>query len=642
MDSHNLHQRSSAGGRHASIDIEGNGTNASSGDVHANGNGLHSEHEFHYPVHQHVPTLRVQTHAVGQSPRHGTYRAHGGVWGLSPRRSDHAREREAPTALSRLQKAIGFQAQAGSSSSPRRRAALKAKSSDANLVHLGGASSMDHNLNGDQLQWLSNSIGLAKAVALLLAGLLILGILLAKPYHSVKTKLWCSAVKSKKKALADQQGFMTPFEPYSRAYAAMHYAEPSVLNNRQGQYMCARVMEFEQIGLLFLTHERIRNEVAWARWFEGARGKIPLGRGRLGRCLHTGGHVMNVGLNIIDEDFEDVPAACGVSPDETNPISSQFLFDVWVHLKKGEDRDIFRDSIFESRLIPDESRVAATWGGHSLIDATRVLFAASLSNPLVSKMILVSDSDVPLYGPAMVYNQLVNEEKSRVNACNTTAGWDRNEYRLRYDFIESGISWATWRKSWQWVALTRSHASLVMRDTEVDSIFRMLCRARWDHDWCDFRVCYSDEHYIPTLLAIHGLDNETDCIGELTDKDWSRVKSTDAHPWEYQAKEINEALFTRLRHPEVEGCERSMLIQSGISAQFTTSESLISVASRGEAAKATQGKPLDICTLAREVTYNRVPSFVPLGPRCPLLARKFAHDTSIAIESIAGWIFGEE
>ena len=30
----------------------------------------------------------------------------------------------------------------------------------------------------------------------------------------------------------------------------------------------------------------------------------------------------------------------------------------------------------------------------------------------------------------------------------------------------------------------------------------------------------SDEHYIGTLLAMHGMENETDCRGVLTYDDW--------------------------------------------------------------------------------------------------------------------------
>ena len=35
------------------------------------------------------------------------------------------------------------------------------------------------------------------------------------------------------------------------------------------------------------------------------------------------------------------------------------------------------------------------------------------------------------------------------------------------------------------------------------------------------RTCVSDEHYIPSLLAAHGLDAQTDCTGVLTHSDWA-------------------------------------------------------------------------------------------------------------------------
>ena len=37
-------------------------------------------------------------------------------------------------------------------------------------------------------------------------------------------------------------------------------------------------------------------------------------------------------------------------------------------------------------------------------------------------------------------------------------------------------------------------------------------------------LLFADEHYISTLLAVHGLDNETDCDGFVTNADW--VSST--------------------------------------------------------------------------------------------------------------------
>ncbi len=43
-----------------------------------------------------------------------------------------------------------------------------------------------------------------------------------------------------------------------------------------------------------------------------------------------------------------------------------------------------------------------------------------------------------------------------------------------------------------------------------------------EHPECACRhfECYSDEHYVPTLLASRGLENQTDCAGGLTNVDW--------------------------------------------------------------------------------------------------------------------------
>ncbi len=551
--------------------------------------------------------------------------------------------------LARLLAAVGITSHfsgvaRGGALSPRR--LPKVKDSDLDLAQLGRESELR--------EWkakLRRDLYLLRLIkgclALSAIGLVVGGMYAYTRGFGNNSRMWCSKQRSKMPVLADKNGFMTPYEPYVGAFVDMvrgkvgtdETQEPvdRLSAGRRGQYTCAEALKFEQVGLLFLTHEPVKNEAAWKKWFEVARGRIPLRRGRVGECLRG----INAGEDVVDVvDLTDVVAACWVDPDTPNPIDSQFMFDVWVHLKKGEDPEAFRGSIFEGSLVPEHYRVDSTWGGHSLIDATRVLFAAALTNPLVSKMVLVSDSDVPLYGPLMVYNQLLSEEKSRVNACNTTEGWDRDLYRLRHDFIERGISEDIWRKSWQWVALERRHVQLVVQDTDVDEIFRSLCRPRWDDDWCDFRVCYSDEHYIPTLLAVHGLEDETDCAGELTDRDWSRVPSTSAHPWEYKANDISEVLFKKLRHPELKGCERAMVIQSGLSGHFTTADQLIAKASRGRTSTLSRGGLIDTCKLARDASFNLIPPYLPLDSRCPLMARKFSKETADLVEALAGWIFG--
>lgn len=79
-----------------------------------------------------------------------------------------------------------------------------------------------------------------------------------------------------------------------------------------------------------------------------------------------------------------------------------------------------------------------------------------------------------------------------------------------------------WRKSSQWSSLTRKHAAAVVADTQIDATFRSLCHYReWDAELERKYLCFSDEHYIPTLLAIRGWDSETDCFGYNVHTDWT-------------------------------------------------------------------------------------------------------------------------
>lgn len=57
------------------------------------------------------------------------------------------------------------------------------------------------------------------------------------------------------------------------------------------------------------------------------------------------------------------------------------------------------------------------------------------------------------------------------------------------------------------------------------------------HRW---RICYLDEHYIPSLLAFHGLDDETDCRGGLVTANWTLPGAK--HPLEYQPRQVKPAL----------------------------------------------------------------------------------------------------
>ena len=73
------------------------------------------------------------------------------------------------------------------------------------------------------------------------------------------------------------------------------------------------------------------------------------------------------------------------------------------------------DSLFYGTELP--VHVKATWGGFDLVDATKALLRAALLDESNKKLMLVSESCVPLYPPALIYQQLMSEPKSRINAC---------------------------------------------------------------------------------------------------------------------------------------------------------------------------------------------------------------------------------
>lgn len=182
-----------------------------------------------------------------------------------------------------------------------------------------------------------------------------------------------------------------------------------------------------------------------------------------------------------------------------------------------------------------------------MMQAVRAMFAAALHNPLNQKFLLLSEACAPLYPPAALHAALVREPLSRVDACGRRElMWERWTWR----FDAAGVAAASWRKGSQWIALTRPHAAMVAADTAVVAAFARHCTYGEDPDSGVWRACVSDESYVPTLLAHHGRDNETDCTGGVTAVDWVRKAGTGAHPHTYLEEEIDAALVRKLRRQD--------------------------------------------------------------------------------------------
>lgn len=59
----------------------------------------------------------------------------------------------------------------------------------------------------------------------------------------------------------------------------------------------------------------------------------------------------------------------------------------------------------------------AKWGTHTLIEAARNLFQAALQDETNQRFVMLSESGIPLYPPTLIWQQLISEKKSRINAC---------------------------------------------------------------------------------------------------------------------------------------------------------------------------------------------------------------------------------
>ena len=225
--------------------------------------------------------------------------------------------------------------------------------------------------------------------------------------------------------LDDSLGYTDPVFPRSTAYTR----SPQLKRTPDA---CAEAANFPQVALLLLTKGEVPHEEMWRQWFTQAVGKLPLEAAKSTLCSDT----INTNASTSNTTYspQEIYAACSGNVPKTgsleNLISRQHLFDVWIHPAVNFP-GFPKESAFHGRELPREFRVQTVWGTHTIIDATRALLAAALTNPRAEKFVLMSESDVPLYSPMALYTQMMTETRSRVNACNNTGAISPEEEAAR-------------------------------------------------------------------------------------------------------------------------------------------------------------------------------------------------------------------
>jgi hypothetical protein len=147
-----------------------------------------------------------------------------------------------------------------------------------------------------------------------------------------------------------------------------------------------------------------------------------------------------------------------------------------------------------------------------------------------------------------MWQQLANDNQSKINACSNvyknTVVYNKNNINSNRRLNSNNrnnkrwlppLEMATsmfqpsdhWRSSSQWFVLNRYHAGLVAQDKELAAAFKTYCSSNSNSSapseeggaGGDTRGekpgggegCVSYEHYVPSLLAMHGLEKETTC-----------------------------------------------------------------------------------------------------------------------------------
>ena len=137
------------------------------------------------------------------------------------------------------------------------------------------------------------------------------------------------------------------------------------------------------------------------------------------------------------------------------------------------------------------------WGTISLVKATLCLLQMALTDPLIKKFILLSESCIPMSSFDLLYDCL-HEESNR-----SRIYWSYGKNHDRYHFIKGNISQvipiANWMKQSQWMCLDRKHVSLLFLPIYQKRLLKTLD---------DFSYCPApDEHffikYFIHFLKIH-------------------------------------------------------------------------------------------------------------------------------------------
>ncbi|CAN0896535.1 Glycosyltransferase BC10 [Linum grandiflorum] len=194
------------------------------------------------------------------------------------------------------------------------------------------------------------------------------------------------------------------------------------------------------------------------------------------------------------------------------------LYSIYVHPHPSHVDSWPRISVFYGRRIRSQP---VAWGSSTMVDAERRLLASALLDPSNKRFILLSESCIPLFDFTTTYRYLLNSNLSFLSSYDDPRRAGRGRYNRK---MWPAINVTQWRKGSQWFELNRDLASKVISDRKYYKVF---------NDHCG-RLCYMDEHYIPTLVNMLWPDRSWN--RSITWVDWSRGGS---HPRRFDHHQLH-------------------------------------------------------------------------------------------------------
>lgn len=165
-----------------------------------------------------------------------------------------------------------------------------------------------------------------------------------------------------------------------------------------------------------------------------------------------------------------------------------------------------------------------------MVEAERRLLASALLDFSNERFVLLSEACIPLYNFSTIYPYLINSKKTFVECYDKEGPVGRGRYDHK---MQPVVTLQQWRKGSQWFEIDRHLALEVICDKKYYPLFRDYCKP----------ACYSDEHYIPTLLNIEFPQENSDRT--LTYVDWSKGGP---HPYKFGKWEVTVPLLKHMQN----------------------------------------------------------------------------------------------